>query len=128
MRKLIFVISIFLLLAAAALPQQSKTAAPKKPDSCALVTKAEIQEAVGGTVADGAPNAGNSAMCDYSLDKSTPMIFIDENIACSLAFLIDVACVERFSSTGKGYARRIPVNEVNQPIFLIIVHTSRNTI
>jgi len=67
MRKLIFVISIFLLLAAAALPQQSKTAAPKKPDSCALVTKAEIQEAVGGTVADGAPNTGNSAMCDYKV-------------------------------------------------------------
>jgi hypothetical protein len=59
MHKSILVLSLSFIAAAPAVQAQ------KKLDACTLVTKADVQEAVGGTVADPQPNKTNPAVCDF---------------------------------------------------------------
>lgn len=51
----------------AALAQQPGAAGFGKLDACTLVTKADIQEAVGASVADGKPNPAHPQMCDFKV-------------------------------------------------------------
>lgn len=44
-------------------PMAAQPAKPLNP--CSLVTKAEVSQAIGASVADGTPNANNKAVCDY---------------------------------------------------------------
>jgi hypothetical protein len=55
--RLFFV--LFALTAAA-------STAPAQPGPCAVVTKAEVGEALGKPVADGKPNSTNKAVCDFT--------------------------------------------------------------
>lgn len=43
---------------------------------CALLTKAEVQEAVGSPVADGVPHAGNKLVCDFKLGGTGSLVSI----------------------------------------------------
>ena len=52
-----------IFLAGAVLGPAAQTAKSITP--CSLVTKAEVTEAIGASVTDGAPNANNKAVCDF---------------------------------------------------------------
>jgi hypothetical protein len=64
MRTYTAILTIAVLLSAVpAVAQQ-----PKKLNPCTIVTKAEVQEAVGGgTVGDPVPNKTNAAVCDFKV-------------------------------------------------------------
>lgn len=79
----------FLLLITAACSREGKesaarqtaaseelSAVTKNPDSCTLVSKAEIQQAVGQDVGDPRPNPGNAAMCDFQLGEFGSVSFM----------------------------------------------------
>jgi len=72
MRKFTMILSIFLLFAGVALAQQPGSGGAKKIDTCALLTKAEIQEAIGKNVQDGKlnPNANPAvgAPCEFVVE------------------------------------------------------------
>jgi hypothetical protein len=48
--------------------------AQTKSDPCAVVTKAEVQEAVGKPIADGKRNTTNPAVCDYVVENSAALL------------------------------------------------------
>ncbi len=50
-----------------AVAQATNPAMARRIDTCKLVTKAEVQLAVGLPVADPKPNAGNPALCDFKV-------------------------------------------------------------
>jgi hypothetical protein len=54
----------------------SAAAQPAKPGSgpCALLTKAEVQEATGGTVSDGAVNSSNKTVCDFKIGDTGSVV------------------------------------------------------
>jgi hypothetical protein len=66
---LLFCLSVFLQLAAA-------QAAKPGLSPCALVTKAEVQEAVGAPVSDGAANATNKSVCDFKIGDTGSAVSI----------------------------------------------------
>jgi hypothetical protein len=53
-------------------------AQPSKPglSPCALLTKAEVQEAVGATVSEGVPNATNKSVCDFKVGDAGSLVSI----------------------------------------------------
>jgi hypothetical protein len=56
-------------------------AAQTKSDPCSLVTRAEVQEAVGRAVADGKRNAINPAICDFAtgnMSASVSIMLVDK--------------------------------------------------
>jgi hypothetical protein len=72
MRKFTMALSVFLLFAGVASAQQPESGGAKKIDTCALLTKAEIQEAIGKNVQDGKlnPNANPAvgAPCEFVVE------------------------------------------------------------
>ncbi len=72
MRKSTMALSVFLLFAGVASAQQPESGGAKKIDTCALLTKAEIQEAIGKNVQDGKlnPNANPAvgAPCEFVVE------------------------------------------------------------
>jgi hypothetical protein len=88
-RRCLTVVSLSIALVTAACSRQAKqdaavqTTAPEatpvraqKVDSCALVSKAEVQQAVAGNVADPEPNQGNPAMCDFKVGDYGAVSFL----------------------------------------------------
>jgi hypothetical protein len=72
MRKSTMILSTFLLFAGVASAQPQGSGGAKKIDTCALLTKAEIQEAIGKNVQDGKlnPNANPAvgAPCEFVVE------------------------------------------------------------
>jgi hypothetical protein len=72
MRKSTMILSIFLLFAGVASAQQPGSGGAKKIDTCALLTKAEIQEAIGKNVQDGKLNQNANlavgAPCEFVVE------------------------------------------------------------
>jgi hypothetical protein len=64
--KLASVVLVLFLFAAAAAAQPTPAGA-KKLDPCTLVSKADVQQAVGQNVAGPTPNASNPAVCDFKV-------------------------------------------------------------
>jgi hypothetical protein len=67
MRKLVFAIAVFGLFRTLAPAQPLTPAGVKKVDPCALVSKADIEQAVGSSAGDPKPNASNAAVCDFKV-------------------------------------------------------------
>jgi hypothetical protein len=66
---------LLLLLAASTGAHAQKTAS----GPCAVLTKAEVQEAAGGAVSDGVVNATNKLVCDYKVgDAGTTSILLTD--------------------------------------------------
>jgi hypothetical protein len=72
MRKSTMALSVFLLFTGVASAQQPESSGAKKIDTCALLTKAEILEAIGKNVQDGKlnPNANPAvgAPCEFVVE------------------------------------------------------------
>ncbi len=72
MRRLLLFTSCFALGAAFAYAQP----AAGKLDPCALVTKADIQQAAGASVTDGKLNANNKEVCEYQVGSGGIVNFV----------------------------------------------------
>jgi len=67
MHTLLVPTSVLVLFSTMAVAQATNPAMARRVDTCKLVTKAEVQLAVGLPVADPKPNAGNPALCDFKV-------------------------------------------------------------
>jgi hypothetical protein len=67
MRTLILIVAIVLFVVPGALAQSPRAGGAKPLDPCKLVTKSEVQEIVGTTVADPALNKTNASVCDFKV-------------------------------------------------------------
>jgi hypothetical protein len=67
MHKSTSAILTLFLLAAVASAGQPTPAGAKKLDPCALVSKADVQQVVGQSVAGPTPNKSNAAVCDFKV-------------------------------------------------------------
>ena len=67
MRTLLIPTAALVLFSTMAVAQVTNPAMAGRVDTCRLVTKAEVQLAVGLPVADPKPNASNPALCDFKV-------------------------------------------------------------
>jgi hypothetical protein len=67
MRILLVPTAALMLFSTMAVAQTTNAAMAGRVDTCRLVTKAEVQLAVGLPVADPKPNASNPALCDFKV-------------------------------------------------------------